>query len=160
MHRISPNIQIDYFDRIEELFDAKSWENYEHRVEEQAMLRPRPGFEALKVGGGAPPIKTDAGWLLLYHAVDEQHMYHIGAALLDLSNPSRMLARLPEPVLSPEADYELSGDYLGCVFAQGYFLHDGYVYISYGTADKYTALARIELAELLGALAHAAMGGE
>lgn len=152
MHRIEPNIQLDYFDSFEQLLDPESWEGYRERMEKQTVLRTGTGFEAKKVGGGVPPIRTERGWLLFYHAVDANSKYHLGAALLDLNNPSVVKAKLPYPVLSPEADFETTGDYTGCVFAQGYFINDGYVYLSYGTADKYTALARVRLNEVLDEL--------
>jgi predicted GH43/DUF377 family glycosyl hydrolase len=104
------------------------------------------------VGGGVPPIETENGWLLLYHGVDAGRRYHAGALLLDLLDPTRILARLPYPVLSPTAPYETTGDYAGCVFPQGYFLERGELFISYGAGDKCTAVAKVRLADLLEAL--------
>jgi predicted GH43/DUF377 family glycosyl hydrolase len=157
MHRISTTIQIDYFDSIEDMLSPESWEGYEQKVDQQVVIKGIYAHESQKIGGGVPPIKTDKGWLILYHGVDDNRKYHVGAALLDLNNPSQEIARLPYPVLSPEADFEISGDYNGCVFPQGYYLHDGYIYISYGTADKYTALAKIQLDALLDELEQAAL---
>lgn len=149
MHRIAPNIQIDYFDSFEEMLAPSSWAHYDARLEQQTVLRPEYAFEWKKVGGGVPPIKTGYGWLVIYHGVDRLGIYHTGAALLDLDNPSMIVARLPYSVLSPKAEFETQGDYRGCVFAQGSFVNDGDLYISYGTADKFTALARTNLEQLL-----------
>ena len=152
IHRIEPNIQLDYVDSFEELLAPETWAGYESRVEATTIMRSAHEFEAGKIGGGVPPIKTAKGWLFIYHGVDLASVYHIGAALLDLEDPSKVLARLPYPVLSPEADFETQGDYNGCVFAQGYFIQDGEIYVSYGTADKYTAIAKINLQHLLDEL--------
>jgi predicted GH43/DUF377 family glycosyl hydrolase len=152
VHRISPNIQIDYFDSFDEMLSAKSWDDYENRVGEHVVLRGVYDFEALKIGGGAPPIRTDKGWLMIYHGVDRNHVYHIGAALLDINNPSKVVARLPYPVLSPEEAYETCGDYIGCVFPQGFYIKDKELFISYGTADRYTAIAKVGLKSLVDEL--------
>jgi predicted GH43/DUF377 family glycosyl hydrolase len=152
MHRVPPSIQIDYFDSIEALLRPESWQGYETRVDQQTVLRGIYPFEERKIGGGVPPIKTEHGWLLIYHGVDAAGVYATGAALLDLDDPGKVIARLPYSVLSPEADFETQGDYRGCVFAQGYFIADADLFISYGTADKYTAMARVRLDELLGGL--------
>jgi beta-1,2-mannobiose phosphorylase / 1,2-beta-oligomannan phosphorylase len=149
MHRISPNIQIDYFDSMEELLSEKSFEGYENRVEAQTVIKGEFDYEAKKVGGGLPPIKTEKGWLVIYHGVDSTPNYHAAAALLDLNNPSIVIARLPYPILSPEADFETTGDYNGCVFPVGGFVDNGELYISYGTADKYVAIAKMNLNELV-----------
>jgi predicted GH43/DUF377 family glycosyl hydrolase len=149
VHRILPAIQIDYFESFDAMLDPKTWKDYAARVDGSTVLRGRFDFERLKVGGGVPPIRTGEGWLLLYHGVDASRVYHIGAALLDLENPSRIRCRLPSALLSPEGDDETHGDYLGCVFPQGYFERTGELVISYGAGDKYTALAKIVLAELL-----------
>jgi len=72
-------------------------------------MGPRSGmmWDASKIGGGAPPIKTKYGWLLIYHGVGFAHVYALGIIVLDLSDPSRLLYRSPNPVLKPEAVYEL-----------------------------------------------------
>jgi predicted GH43/DUF377 family glycosyl hydrolase len=152
MHRVPPSIQIDYFDSVEAMFSAENWVGYQARLEGQTVLRGVYDFEAKKIGGGVPPIKTEKGWLLLYHGVDRTGIYHTGAALLDLADPGKVVSRLPYSVMSPEADFETRGDYLGCVFAQGFFIDNGELYISYGTADKYTAMARTNLEALLAEL--------
>jgi len=153
MHRIDGKIQLDYFASVEAMLNLASWRGYRDRVQAQTMMAGVHPFECEKIGGGVPPIRTDDGWLLIYHGVDRQRIYHAGAALLDLHDPARIIARLPYPILSPEADFETVGDYNGCVFPQGCYVDRGDLVISYGTADKYTALARISQEELLQELA-------
>lgn len=152
VHRIDPSIQIDYFESFGHLLNPESWDNYEEKVESSTVLRAVFDWEGLKIGGGVPPIKTDAGWLLIYHGVDSQRQYHAGVALLDLRNPSVVRARLPYPILSPKADYEVHGHYRGCVFPQGAYVHDGELYVSYGAADENVAIAKVSLNELVDEL--------
>ena len=153
VHRIEPSIQIDYFDTMEELLSRERWTNYESRMSNSiAMESLYPEWEGTKIGGSTPPIKTDKGWLFTYHGVGKNLLYHMGIALLDLKDPFKILARLPYPVLSPEEDYETYGHYCGVVFPQGAYIHKGELYISYGAADKYVALAKIGMEELMDEL--------
>jgi len=149
MHRVLPEIQIDYFDSFEEMLSPDSWKDYQSRVEASTAIKRTASFESTKIGGGVPPIKTEDGWLLIYHAVDSAKRYHAAAALLDLNDPFKIKAKLPYPVMSPEEDFETSGDYMGCVFPQGYYIKGDELYISYGTADKYTAIAKTNLDGLI-----------
>ncbi len=150
MHRIDPGIQIDYFDSFETMLDPENWKDYQSKVSDRTILGPKNGFR--KVGGGVPPIKTEMGWLLLYHEVDDSRLYHVGAMLLDLKNPEKIIAHIPYHVLSPETDYEISGDYNGCVFPQGYYMDGDDIVICYGAGDRYTALAKANLQMLLDEL--------
>ena len=153
VHRIDPNIQIDYFDSFEELLDPASWGDYRDRVEDATVLRAAYPWECGKVGGSVPPIRTRDGWLFIYHAVelfpDRPFIYRAGAALVDLENPSRVIARLPDPILEPEEDYELRGDVNNVVFPVGAYEHNGDLYVSYGAADRCVAMARVPLDDLL-----------
>lgn len=159
MHRVEPNIQIDYFNSVEELVDPHAWQEYNRRVEESTVLRSAYPWECGKVGGSVPPIRTRLGWLLIYHAVENfsktpgDFMYRAGAALLDGENPSRVVARLPYPILEPQEEYERVGDVNNVVFPVGGYLYQGDLYISYGGADRVTALAKTNLEELLNELA-------
>lgn len=153
VHRIAPNIQIDYVDSFEELFSPDRWKDYARQVEQQTVFRSVFPWEKSKLGGSIPPIKTNEGWLFFYHGVDGQGMYHLGAALLDLHNPSKVLARCPYPLLSPEEEYEKDGDYKGVVFPQGAYVHQGELFISYGAGDKYVAMAKVPLQPLVEEIA-------
>ena len=153
VHRVEPNIQIDYFDSFEQLLDLKNWADYAGRVAGSTVLRAAFPWECGKVGGSVPPIKTEQGWLFIYHAVevfpDRPFIYRAGAALLDLDNPSKVIARLPYPILQPEADYELYGDVNNVVFPVGGYVYQGDLYVSYGGADRVVAIAKAPLDELL-----------
>lgn len=106
-------------------------------------------WENKKMGAGAPPIKTEDGWFMLYHAVDKDGVYRVGAALLDLNDPRKILARTKHYIMEPETDYEKSGIYNGCVFPTGNVVKDGILYIYYGCADVYVSVATVNFAELL-----------
>ncbi len=99
-HRIEPSIWLTYMDRLEFPGPAEK-----HAV----IMGPRLGsiWDSVKIGAGTPPIKTRYGWLLIYHGVDEREVYRLGVILADLGRPERLLYRSPNPILSPETDYEL-----------------------------------------------------
>jgi len=105
-----------------------------------------------KIGGSTPPIKTDKGWLTIYHAVGPDRQYRLGAMLLDLENPARVSHRLPDWLMQPETDYELNGYYHGCIFPCGNCVIDGTLFVYYGGADKYVGLATCPLQDLLDEL--------
>ncbi len=149
IHRISPNIQLDYFDSFDELLSKAAWTGYEDKINKSIIMRSDYIWEKNKIGGSAPPLKTDKGWLLLYHGVDDKSVYRCGAALLDLTNPSIVTARLPYPILEPAEEYELFGDVNNVVFPEGAFIYNGRLNVYYGAADKYIAGAQINMDELL-----------
>lgn len=117
----------------------------------QLLLRGERPWEK-KVGGSTPPIRTDAGWLMLYHGVDDAMIYRVGAALLDLDDPTRVIARLPYFILEPARPYETEGLYHGCVFPTGGVVVDGILDVYYGGADTYCCMASGELNSLLDEL--------
>jgi predicted GH43/DUF377 family glycosyl hydrolase len=151
LHSIAPKIQIAYVDspdmtpRIDSVADhggggygdnsrAKFWDK---RVR----------------GAGAPPLKTDIGWLLLYHAIDARNPKHVvgykvGAMILDLNDPTKVLYRSPEPILSPDMSYENDGK-PGVVYASGAVIRDGKLLVYYGGGDKHTCVAETPLDPLL-----------
>jgi predicted GH43/DUF377 family glycosyl hydrolase len=96
------------------------------------------------VGAGAPPIKTEYGWLFIYQAVDDvDPLYHykIGCMLLALENPAKVLARCTYPILEPRASYELEGWKSGVVYPCGAVVIEDRIQVYYGAADKYTCVA-------------------
>jgi len=153
LHRVEPSIQLDYFESFDQLLSINSWEDYQCRVEASTIMKAKFFWENKKIGGSVPPIKTEKGWLLLYHAVDDKFVYRGSVALLDLINPSKVIARIPYPLLEPAEEYELYGDVNSVVFPEGGYIHDEELYIYYGAADKYIALAKIGVVELLNELA-------
>ena len=151
LHRVMPNIQIVYFDTLEQLTNPRDdfWREYKARLDEFTIMRPKYDWEAKKIGAGPPPIKTDAGWLLVYHGVDNNRVYRAGAALLDLEDPSKVIARSPHPILEPEEDYEKMGDTPNVVFPEGAIVVNDELYIYYGAADKYCCLATVRLDDIV-----------
>jgi len=113
------------------------------------LMKPEQDWEELKIGSGPPPIKTKHGWLLIYHGVDKDLIYRTGAALLDLNNPGKVIARTKEPVLQPQESYERIGDVNNVVFPTGACVIDEKLHVYYGGADKVCCLAVVELNALL-----------
>lgn len=133
-----PSIWISYSD------DLLEWDNY------ALLCTSEQPWESKKVGGSTPPLKTDKGWLALYHGVSkEDNAYRVGALLLDLENPSKILARTKDFIMEPEFDYETAGFYNGCVFPTGNVIVDDTLYVYYGAADKFCCLATCDINELL-----------
>ena len=155
VHRFEPNIQIDYFDTFEDLFDENFWANYKPDEGGSVALAGEQPWEEGKLGGSLPPIETPDGWLFVYHGVahDRQPFcYRAGIALLDLDDPHKILARLPYPALEPTEEYETTGDVNNVVFPCGGYEYGGDLYLVYGGADKVTALARCPMSEILSEL--------
>jgi predicted GH43/DUF377 family glycosyl hydrolase len=128
--------------------------NWGHHV---PLMTKRPGmWDSIRIGAGAVPIKTADGWLEIYHGVNEQLGYCLGAVLLDLHDPSKILARSNVPFLIPETEYERTGFYGNVVFTCGAVVttheSDPVVHIYYGAADQYTCRADIELEDILDSL--------
>jgi beta-1,2-mannobiose phosphorylase / 1,2-beta-oligomannan phosphorylase len=131
----------------------------------EQVLQPRAGawWDSLRIGLGPPPLRTEHGWLLLYHGVKETvagGIYRVGLALIDLDEPTRVLRRLPSWVLAPLAPYERSGDVPNVVFPCG-LLHDpaaGEVRLYYGAADSSICLATARLDDLVDAALSAPAG--
>ncbi len=120
------------------------WEGY------KKVMAPRAGsWDEVTIGASCPPLKTEKGWLLIYHGVDESATYRLGVALFDLKNPEKLLYRHPEPILAPEEDYELRGDVNRVVFGCGACEVEGTYFIYYGGADRVVCVATIEKEKLL-----------
>lgn len=152
LNRILPDIQIVYFKDFNDLTQEIFWRRYLRKLSQYVVLENKHWFESRNIGGGCPPIKTEAGWLLIYHAVEETNKikrYHAAAALLDLKNPQKIIGRLPDPLFSPEEPWERKGEVANVVFPTGTAIFANYLYIYYGAADKSIAVARVNLLGLL-----------
>jgi predicted GH43/DUF377 family glycosyl hydrolase len=122
----------------------------------ETVMEPRPGawWDSLRIGIGPPLLKTEQGWLLIYHGVKETvagALYRVGAALLDLEEPSRVIGRSPNWILGPREPYERTGDVPNAVFPCG-LIHDcasGQLRLYYGAADTTICVATAMLDELL-----------
>jgi predicted GH43/DUF377 family glycosyl hydrolase len=106
-------------------------------------------WECGKIGINTPPVRTEHGWLTIYHAVGSDKHYRLGALLLDLKDPSRVLHRTSNWIMQPEEEYEIDGYYRGCVFPCGKVVIDGTLFVYYGAADKYVGVATCRVDELL-----------
>ncbi|MGE0078016.1 MAG: glycosidase [Bacteroidales bacterium] len=104
-----------------------------------------------KIGGSTPPLRTEHGWLTLYHGVENggKGYYRVGAILLDLNDPTKVLGRTKNWIMEPEHYYELEGPYQGCVFPTGNTIIDDTLYVYYGAADKYIGVATANVNELI-----------
>jgi len=155
LHRVAPDIQIVYFEDVEQLVNPKEdfWSEYRASLEEFTVMRPKYEWESEKIGSGPPPMKTKDGWLLIYHGRDDKGVYRAGIALLDLEEPSRVIARSPYPILEPEEEYERVGDTPNVVFPEGAIIVDDTLYVYYGAADKRCCLATARLDDVLDYLA-------
>jgi len=114
------------------------------------LIKPKYWWEEKKMGASNPPIQTPHGWLVFYHGLDvAKSHYHIGAMLVDRKDPTKVLHRMTEPMLSPETPYELDGYYSGVCFPCGHAIIDGTFFMYYGGADKYVAVATCKFQELI-----------
>jgi beta-1,2-mannobiose phosphorylase / 1,2-beta-oligomannan phosphorylase len=114
------------------------------------LLKPEEDWEQLKVGAGPPPIRTRAGWLIIYHGVSRERVYRAGAAILDIRDPSKIIGRTKTPILEPKEPYEKFGDVNNVVFPTGACVLDNdKLFIYYGGADKVCCLATADLNYLL-----------
>ncbi len=118
------------------------------------LQEPSAPWEMLQVGNCGPPIETDQGWLVLTHGVGPMRVYVIGALLLDLDDPTRVVGRSRTPLLSPGRD-EQDGYVPNVVYSCGAFLHDGLVWIPYGIDDCRIGVAYAPLGEVLADLSSA-----
>ncbi len=145
-HRIPPCIWIDFVSDLD--FGDNRW------LGGHPLLGPRVNsWDNLKIGLNGPPEKTEDGWLLLYHGVSREDLkYRMGAALLDLNNPMKVIARLQNPIFEPIAWYENEGYRAGTVFSNGQVIKDGILYVYYGGADKYLGVCTSPIKNILDEL--------
>ncbi|WP_298393542.1 pesticidal protein Cry7Aa [Flavobacterium sp.] len=152
LHRIRPGIQLVMVTDLKEL-TKEYWDHYFLHFNEHIILDPvGVNHESGYIGAGAPPIETELGWLLIYHGVydtSDGYIYSAAAALLDIDNPTKVIARLIDPLFVPEFDYEINGVVNNVVFPTGTALFDDELYIYYGAADKCIACASVSLKALL-----------
>ncbi|MFC1636483.1 glycoside hydrolase family 130 protein [Planctomycetota bacterium] len=127
--------------------DLTVWGNHRHLFGPQAG-----GWDEAKVGAGAVPVRTERGWLEVYHGVNRNNRYCLGAVLLDDTEPWNILARSHEPILKPETDYECLGFFGHVVFSCGLLCEDGILRIYYGAADTSICYAELSLKEVLESL--------
>ncbi len=119
----------------------------------QCLLRTRPGmWDCARVGAGASPIRTAEGWLEIYHGADDAHRYCLGALLLDLKDPSKVLARSDAPLFEPETDYETRGFFGNVVFTNGHLVKGDEITMYYGASDEVICGATFSIEAILNGL--------
>ena len=151
LHRIKPDIQVACVHNLADL-TKEYWENYFLHFEANIVLTPKYKYDVSYIGGGCPPIETPHGWLLIYHTVHDSlagYVYNAGAALLDLENPIKTIARLPYPLFKPHEEWELKGEVNNVCFPSGAVVFDDTLYIYYGAADERVACASVSLSGLI-----------
>lgn len=126
-----------------------------HWGKHKCIITTRKGsWDSARVGAGAAPIKTEKGWLEIYHGANAAHQYCLGAFLLDLNDPSIVIARSEQPIMIPTATYELSGFFGHVVFTNGHVVKGDELTIYYGAADEFVCGAKFSIAEILNALSY------
>jgi len=137
-HRRTPNIYLAHSE------DLINWNN--HQV--VMKVNPESTWENEKIGIAGPPIKTSEGWFLIYHGVNKEHKYSLGAALLDLNHPEKVIARQVEPILEPKLDWEINGYVPNVVFSCGHAVIDDEIFVYYGGADTQIGVANMPFSEM------------
>jgi predicted GH43/DUF377 family glycosyl hydrolase len=143
-HEAHPCVRISYSD------DLQKW------TAPEVVIRPEFKWEDNRIGGSTPPIRTEAGWLTLYHGVEDQDpkirrvCYRLGAMMLDLKNPQKVIARCPDFIMEPTEYYEKCGLYIpNVIFPTGAVVKDETLHIYYGACDTAICLATVGLNELV-----------
>lgn len=145
MHRIDPQLCADLLDSL----DFKK-SRLTRCIE---IMGPRPGlWDSVKIGIAGPPHKTSEGWVLIYHGVSKTGTYRLGAVLLDLKNPTIVLARTVDTILEPLEKYEVEGVIPRAVFSCGSVLRGDTLFIYYGGADTVLCVSKVSLKKLLNVL--------
>ena len=144
-------IAVAYFDREEQIWDPSYWDGWYSFLNDHTIPLQRSPKDQIEAG--APPIKTQYGWLLIYSHIQNYFsppaIFGIEAALLDLNNPQRIIARTDKPLLVPQEEYEKYGKVPNIVFPTGAMVKDDTLYIYYGAADTTCAVATCKLETLM-----------
>ncbi|GHN02652.1 glycosidase [Cytophagales bacterium WSM2-2] len=127
--------------------DLLHWGNH------QCLATTRQGmWDSARIGAGAAPIRTEKGWLEIYHGANEKSRYCLGALLLDLKDPSCVIARSEQPIMEPTADYEQVGFFGNVVFTNGHYVEGDTLHLYYGASDEVICGAEFSINEILNTL--------
>ena len=151
LHRIRPGIQLVSVKSLNELTD-EFWKDYFINFQDNILMDPVNKYESGYIGSGCPPVESKQGWVLIYHGVEETengYVYSACAALLDLNDPSKVLARLPYKLFSPDLDWEIHGEINNVCFPTGTALFGDTLFIYYGAADSNIACASLKFNTLV-----------
>ncbi|MHC4168585.1 MAG: glycoside hydrolase family 130 protein [Planctomycetota bacterium] len=134
----------------ENVFLLKS-DSVDYWADASQIIQPEYDWEFVQIGNCGSPLLTEAGWLLLTHGVGPMRKYCIGAVLLDLKDPAKVIGRLAGPLMSPTED-ERSGYVPNVVYSCGALIHQDMLVIPYGISDAASGFAIVSLPELLSRL--------
>lgn len=124
-----------------------------HWGDHRCIARTRKNsWDSKRIGAGAAPIKTEKGWLEIYHGATEKHEYCLGALLLDLDDPTKVIARSEEPLMRPSMDYEKTGFFGNVVFTNGHVVEGDTITLYYGASDEVVCAATLSIAQVLTTL--------
>ncbi len=124
-----------------------------HWGDHRPVARTRPGkWDSQRIGAGAAPIWTERGWLEIYHGADKNSRYCLGALLLDLHQPWKVLARSDEPIMEPVETYEKTGFFGNVVFTNGHLVKGDDITLYYGASDSVICAATLSIREILASL--------
>lgn len=129
-----------------------SSDDIHHWATTETLQSPAEPWEVLQLGNCGSPIETESGWLVMTHGVGPMRTYAIGALLLDLENPAKVLARLRQPLIFPDADHR-EGYVPNVVYSCGGFAHGDTLVLPYGVADQWIAISTVSIAALISAMA-------
>jgi beta-1,2-mannobiose phosphorylase / 1,2-beta-oligomannan phosphorylase len=127
--------------------DLIHWGNH------QCIIQTRPGmWDSARVGAGAAPIKTDKGWLAIYHGATCDHRYCLGAILLDIEDPTKVIARSIKPIMEPTTDYEINGFFGQVIFTNGHIVKGDEITVYYGASDEVICGVNLSVNDILNSL--------
>jgi len=129
--------------------DSIHWGNH------KCVATTRKGmWDSKRIGAGCSPIETPKGWLAIYHGADEHHRYCLGALLLDINDPSKLIARSETPLMEPAEPYELKGFFGNVIFTNGHLVTGDKLQIYYGASDEVICGAELSIQEILNSLSY------
>ena len=138
IHRLDPSMYITYSR------DLQGWSK------SKLLMKPRKdSWDCLKIGAAGPPIEIEEGWLQIYHGVDNQRTYRLGAMILGKDNPEKIIYRTNEPFLEPREEYERNGLVPNVVFSCGAIKTQDKILVSYGCADSVIGVSTFKIDEIL-----------
>jgi predicted GH43/DUF377 family glycosyl hydrolase len=155
LHGISPDVKIEYVESLDDLGHGNYIESLvSHGGGGYVQPDRRNQWDNIIRGVGAPPLRTDRGWLVFYHAMDyrDPGKYKVGVMLLDLRHPEKVMRRADQPILEPEMTYENDGNKSGVVYVCGSVIKDGTLLVYYGASDHTVAVAAAPIDEFLSRL--------
>lgn len=147
LHRpSSPQLGGNYI-WLAESADLLHWGNH------KCIATTRKGkWDSARIGAGAAPIRTPQGWLEIYHGADENNRYCLGALLLDLNDPSKVIARSDSPIMEPTETYEQMGFFGNVIFTNGHIVNGDAIHLYYGASDEVICGAEFSIHEIVKSL--------